>query len=195
MSGLLVSNLTGFRDYQQRHAWVWEHQALTRARCVAGDTTIGEKFEALRCELLRRPRDLATLRNDVTGMREKMHAAHPNSSGLFDVKHDRGGIVDVEFMVQYLVLGYAHQHAALTDNIGNLALLQLAAQLGLIDAADADAAREAYRAYRQIQHGLRLQDERYARVAPGAVAGKASAVTALWQSVFAIRQAPLNALK
>ena len=195
VSGLLVSNLTGFRDYQQRHAWVWEHQALTRARCVAGDTTLGEKFEALRCELLRRPRDLAALRNDVTGMRKKMHAAHPNTSGLFDVKHDRGGIVDVEFMVQYLVLGYAHQHAGLTGNIGNLALLQLAAQLGLISAAGADATRQAYRAYRQIQHGLRLQGERYARVAPHTIAAQAGAVSALWQSVFAIRQAPLNALK
>ena len=183
-SGLLVSNLTGFRDYQQRQAWVWEHQALTRARYVAGDAALGAKFETLRCELLRRPRALAALRNDVTGMREKMHAAHPNSSGLLDVKHDRGGIVDVEFIVQYLVLGYAHQHATLTDNIGNLALLQLAAQLGLIPAAGADAARQAYRAYRQIQHGLRLQGDRYARVAADRVAAQTAAVLDLWQSVF-----------
>ena len=183
-SGLLVSNLTAFRDYQQRQAWVWEHQALTRARYVAGDAAIGAKFETLRCELLRRPRDLAVLRTDVTAMREKMHAAHPNRSSLFDVKHQRGGIVDVEFLVQYLVLGYAHQHAGLTDNIGNLALLRRAAQLGLIPASSTEAAHQAYRTYRQLQHALRLQGERYARVAPESVAAHATAVVDLWQSVF-----------
>ena len=183
-SGLLVSNLTGFRDYQQRQAWVWEHQALTRARYVAGDAALGAKFETLRCELLRRPRDLAVLRTDVTAMREKMQAAHPNRSGLFDLKHERGGIVDVEFIVQYLVLGYAYQHAGLTDNVGNLALLRRAAQLGLIPASGAEAAHQAYRAYRRLQHDLRLQGERYARVAPESVAAQATAVADLWQSVF-----------
>ena len=183
-SGLLVSSLQRFRDYQLTRAWVWEHQALTRARFVAGDTGIGRAFETLRGEVLRRPRDLQTLRDDIAAMREKMHAAHPNRSGLFDIKHDRGGIVDVEFIVQYLVLGHAHQHAALTGNIGNLALLRLAAQLGLISVAHAEAAREAYRAYRQMQHALRLQGEHYARAAVDAVAAHTAAVCALWQSVF-----------
>jgi glutamate-ammonia-ligase adenylyltransferase len=184
VSGLMVSNLGGFHDYQQRQAWVWEHQALTRARYVAGDAAIGAKFEALRCELLRRPRDLASLRTEVTEMREKMHAGHPNHSGLFDVKHEHGGIVDVEFMVQYLVLGYAHHHAEMTGNIGNLALLRLSAQIGLIPESHAQAAQLAYRAYRKIQHTLRLQGERYARVAPQSVAAHAAAVRELWQCVF-----------
>jgi glutamate-ammonia-ligase adenylyltransferase len=183
-SGMLVSSLARFREYELNQAWVWEHQALTRARFAAGDAAIGNAFEAIRGEVLRRPRDLRTLRDEVAAMRGKMHAAHPNRSGLFDVKHDRGGIVDVEFIVQYLVLGYAHQHAALTGNIGNLALLRLAAQLQLIPVAAAEAAYQAYRAYRQIQHTLRLQGEHYARVAPESVAAQTAAVCGLWHSVF-----------
>jgi glutamate-ammonia-ligase adenylyltransferase len=183
-SGMLVSSLQRFRDYQLKRAWVWEHQALTRARFVAGDAVIGDAFEAIRGEVLRRPRDLQSLRDDIAAMRQKMHDAHPNTSGLFDVKHDCGGIVDVEFIVQYLVLGHAHRHAALTGNIGNLALLKLAAQTGLIPAVQADAAHQAYRTWRQIQHTLRLQGERYARVEPHAVATHAAAVHELWRTVF-----------
>ncbi len=183
-SGLLVSSLQRFRDYQSDRAWVWEHQALTRARFVAGDSAIGTAFESIRHEMLCRARDLQTLRDEVIAMREKMSAAHPNRSGLFDVKHGRGGIVDVEFIVQYLVLGHAHQYATLTGNIGNLALLRLAAKLERIPAAQAEAAHQAYRAYRQLQHALRLQGERYARVAPERVAAHTAAVRELWQSVF-----------
>jgi glutamate-ammonia-ligase adenylyltransferase len=185
-SGLLVSSLQRFRDYQMKQAWVWEHQALTRARFTAGDTTIGKTFEAMRCELLRRPRDLQTLRDEVAAMREKMHAAHPNRSGLFDVKHDRGGIVDVEFIVQYLVLGYAHEHAGMTGNIGNLALLKLAARLELIDSTAANATHTAYREFRRLQHELRLQRERYARVAHASVQEHVTSVNVLWQQVMKI---------
>ena len=103
-SGLLVSSTEAFRDYQLHQAWTWEHQALTRARFVCGDAAIGAAFEALRREVLRPPRDAGKLRDEVLAMREKMHAGHPNDSGLFDLKHDSGGIVDVEFSVQYLVL-------------------------------------------------------------------------------------------
>jgi glutamate-ammonia-ligase adenylyltransferase len=183
-SGLLVSTVSGFRDYQQQKAWVWEHQALTRARFVAGDAAIGAQFEALRVEILRRPRDLASLRTEVAGMREKMQTGHPNRSGLFDVKHGRGGIVDVEFIVQYLVLGFAHEHAALTGNVGNLALLRLAAEIGLIPLSHATATQEAYRLYRKIQHALRLQGERYARIKVESVTMHFEAVRHLWQCVF-----------
>ena len=183
-SGLLVSSLQRFREYQGNRAWVWEHQALTRARFVAGDTAIGAAFESLRREVLCRPRELPALRHDIVAMRDKMHAAHPNRSELFDVKHDRGGIVDVEFIVQYLVLGHAHHHESLTGNIGNLALLKLAAALGLIDGANADAAHAAYREFRRLQHTLRLQGERYARVPATPVADHAAAVSALWKIVM-----------
>ena len=91
-SGLLVSPFEAFAEYQRTHAWVWEHQALTRARFVAGDAGIGAPFEAIRVEVLRRPRDLPALRDEVVAMRDKMLDAHPNPSGRFDIKHDRGGI-------------------------------------------------------------------------------------------------------
>ena len=183
-SGLLVSPVESFRDYQTQHAWPWEHQALTRARFVAGDETIGAAFEALRIAILRQPRDLAALKTAVIEMRAKMLTAHPNTSGLFDLKHDRGGIIDVEFIVQYLVLGHAHEHEALTGNVGNLALLKRAASLGLAPAAAALAAHDAYRRFRQLQHSLRLQGERYARVDPETVRAEAEAVTTLWREVL-----------
>ena len=184
VSGLLVSPLDSFRDYQARHAWPWEHQALTRARFVAGDARIGRAFEAIRIDVLRKPRALPDLRSAVIEMRAKMLDAHPNRSGRFDLKHDRGGIIDVEFIVQYLVLGYAPEHEALTGNIGNLALLKLAAGLGLAPEAEALAAHDAYRRFRQLQHSLRLQGEQYARIDSAAVHTEAQAVRALWAAVL-----------
>jgi len=183
-SGLLVSPLASFREYQEKHAWGWEHQALTRARFVAGDAGIGREFEALRIAILRQPRALDALRRDIVAMREKIHAAHPNRSTLFDLKHDRGGIIDVEFVVQYFVLGFSHRHAELTGNIGNLALLKLAGRLGLVPEPLALAAHDAYREFRRRQHRLRLAGERYARVAREDVADHIAAVLDLWRSVF-----------
>jgi glutamate-ammonia-ligase adenylyltransferase len=182
--GLLVSPLESFRDYQEKQAWGWEHQALTRARFAAGDAAIGRAFEELRISILRQPRDLEPLRRDIVAMRRKILDAHPNSSGCFDLKHDRGGIIDVEFIVQYLVLGCAHRHAGLTGNIGNLALLKLAGRLGLIPESQALAAHDAYREFRRRQHRLRLAGEKYARVPREEIAAEAQAVLALWRSVF-----------
>jgi glutamate-ammonia-ligase adenylyltransferase len=183
-SGLLVSPMESFREYQTTHAWNWEHQALTRARFVAGDAKIGDAFEALRIRILRQPRELAALRSAVIEMREKMFDAHPNVSGLFDIKHGRGGIIDVEFIVQYLVLGYAHAHPELTGNIGNLALLKLAARVGLIPEAAALGAHDAYRKFRQLQHSLRLQGEKFARTQVDAIAQEVKAVRELWSVVL-----------
>jgi glutamate-ammonia-ligase adenylyltransferase len=184
VAGLLVSRVDAFRDYQFGQAWLWEHQALTRARAVAGDRDVGARFERTREEVLRKPRELAALRRGIRDMRAKMREAHPNPGPLFDVKHDRGGIVDVEFIVQFLVLGHAHRHAELTGNIGNLALLKLAARLGLIPQALADGAHAAYREFRGLQHQLRLQGERYARVERARVEPHASAVVELWEEVL-----------
>lgn len=183
-AGLLVSSLAAFEDYQRSQAWVWEHQALTRARHVAGDRELGARFEAVREAVLRMPRERARLKKDVADMRQKMREGHPNRSQLFDLKHDAGGIVDVEFIVQYLVLGYSHQHPELTGNLGNLALLARGAQLQLIPVALAEAARAAYREFRLRQHALRLQGERYARLPRDTVARHAQSVTALWNWVF-----------
>ena len=183
-SGLIASSFEAYARYQHERAWLWEHQALTRARFAAGDAAIGRDFEALRVDILRQPRDLAKLPAEVLAMREKMHQAHPNSSGQFDVKHDPGGIIDVEFLVQTLILGHAHRHAALTANIGNLALLKLAATLGLIPTREALAAHDAYRFWRQSQHTLRLGGARFARIAPDEAACHAAAVRRLWERVM-----------
>src|SRR5262249_13959181 len=110
-SGLLVSSVAAFDRYQEESAWTWEHQALTRARFCAGDREVGAKFEATREKILKRNRDLESLKRDISAMRQKMHGAHPNRSGLFDLKHDRGGMIDIEFAVQCLVLGHSHRHA------------------------------------------------------------------------------------
>ena len=117
-------------------------------------------------------------------MRGKMYAAHPNASGLFDVKHDRGGMIDIEFIVQYLVLAHSHQHHALTRNLGNIALLRIAADLGLIAASLAESARDAYREFRRIQHALRLNGARYARVPPEQIRDRSQAVQQLWEIVL-----------
>ena len=183
-SGLLVSSLDGFAAYQRTHAWVWEHQALTRARYVAGDARIGQGFDLVRGEMLCRERELPRLRQEIVAMRDKMLAAHPNTSGGFDIKHDRGGLIDVEFIVQYLVLGYAHRYAELTGNVGNLALLKLAARLGLIADDDALAVHDAYRTFRRLQHALRLQGDKFARVDAGTLAGENATVKKLWSNVL-----------
>ena len=183
-AGLLVSSIEAFEQYQMESAWMWEHQALTRARFSAGDSTLGDKFERLRVTILRKPRDLAALRAEVLDMRQRMNEAHANKSELFDLKHDHGGLIDVEFIVQYLVLGHAHAHPELTFNLGNIALLGIAGKLGLIpDDLAADCA-DAYRELRRRQHALRLADERHARVPQNELTEPREAVSALWRRVF-----------
>ena len=117
-------------------------------------------------------------------MREKLHAAHPNKSDLFDLKHDRGGMIDVEFAVQFLVLAHSQRFPELTKNLGNIALLGMAADLGLIEKEAADKARNAYRAFRRLQHALRLNGAQYARVPSEQVAAERDAVRALSRALF-----------
>ena len=183
-AGLMVSPIEAFERYQEESAWVWEHQALTRARFSAGDARVGEAFERIRERILRRSRDAAALKSEIVAMREKMHGAHPNRSGLFDVKHDPGGMIDVEFSVQFLVLAYSHQHPSLTANLGNIALLGMAAELGLIPSDLAERCRNAYREFRRVQHALRLNGAQYARVPPAQVASHVEAVRGLYERVL-----------
>ena len=183
-SGLLVSSIEAFEGYQKNQAWVWEHQALTRARFCAGDADVGAAFERIRIEVLRQERDAATLREEVLKMRQKMLDAHPNTSSLFDIKHDRGGIIDVEFIVQYLVLNFSRLHPELTKDVGNLALLRIAGELDLIPADLAKQVRDAYREYRLIQHQLRLQGGAHARIDPAQLEEHAEAVKRLWVAVL-----------
>jgi glutamate-ammonia-ligase adenylyltransferase len=188
-SGLMVSSVDAFKRYQEENAWVWEHQALTRARYCAGDRAVGDAFEAIREDILRRTRDASPLTREILSMREKLHAAHPNRSGLFDVKHDRGGMIDIEFSVQFLVLGFSSRFPSLTGNLGNIALLKMAAGHGLIDPALAERCREAYREFRRLQHALRLNGAQYARVPAPQVEIHAAAVRELWAAVFTARAA------
>ncbi|SEQ82759.1 glutamate-ammonia-ligase adenylyltransferase [Nitrosomonas sp. Nm51] len=197
-SGLWVHSIEAFSQYQHTQAWVWEHQALTRARCVAGEKNVAQAFESTRKEILCQRRGSQQLKQEILSMREKMRDAHPNQTDLFDIKHDRGGIIDVEFIVQFLVLNYAHQYPELTGNIGNIALLKLAAKLGLISAGNAEKSRAAYREFRRIQHRQRLNSD--GSLTGASAAGDAPqalnrietaqlnddrlAVTALWNEVF-----------
>ncbi len=183
-SGLMVSSVEAFERYQENDAWVWEHQALTRARYSCGDAAVGAAFEAIRERILRRKRDPQPLRKEILSMREKLHAAHPNRTELFDLKHDHGGMIDVEFAVQFLVLAHAHRFPDLTRNLGNIALLRMAADFGLIPGETADKARSAYREFRRRQHALRLNGAQYARVPPAEVADHIAAVQALSAAVF-----------
>ena len=183
-SGLPVSSLAAFRNYQRNTAWTWEHQALTRARYLAGDARIGAAFEAERVAILRLPRDRVKLAADIVAMRDRMQAAHPNRTALFDLKHDPGGMVDVEFAVQFLVLAHSDAHPDMTRNAGNIALLGTAAGLGLVPAELASAVADAYREYRRLQHQVRLQGAAEARVEAAAQADRRAAVAILWKQIF-----------
>ncbi len=185
-AGLLASSVDAFRKYQFENAWVWEHQALTRARFAAGDIGVGDAFEAIRIDVLRQQRDIDALRTEVIAMRQKMMDAHGSKSARFDLKHDHGGLVDAEFIVQFLVLAHAHEHSVLTGNLGNIALLRLAGELALIPAELARQAGDAYREFRRLQHRLRLNELKL-EVDPDSVRPLRKSVCALWDHVFGKR--------
>ena len=117
-------------------------------------------------------------------MRRRMHDGHPNPTALFDLKHDAGGMVDIEFVVQYLVLAHAHDQPRLTGNLGNIALLRIAGELGLVPADLAARVADAYREYRKVQHAVRLTGAPHVRVEPAAQAQRRQDVDALWKTVF-----------
>ena len=190
-AGFLVTNADAFKKYQLREgdnaAWVWEHQALTRARFSAGNSNVGEFFDSVRLDVLRQKRDIDHLRNEILEMRRKVHAGHPNANIEFDLKHDAGGMVDIEFIVQFLVLAYAHKHPQLIGNLGNIALLQIAGDVDLISKEAAKAVGDAYRLLRARQHRLRLDGAEKTRIhlehEPELRAAR-DAVQALWLEIF-----------
>ena len=183
-NGMLVASVAYFEKYQRQSAWLWEHQALTRARFCAGDSEIGERFEEIRVNVLRRVREPKQLHKDVLAMRKKLHDAYPSRKGRVDLKNDRGGMIDIEFMVQYLVLQYAAQYPQLTDDIGNIGLLNLCADLGLIDSTSAVTVANAYRRFRKLQHQLRLQGDDAIGIDPVKIIAESTAVTGLWKEIF-----------
>ena len=181
-SGLMVGSIDAFRDYQEKRAWTWEHQALTRARACAGDRALGARFEALRDAILAQPREPAKLFADIAAMRAKMRAEH--RADAQDLKHIAGGIIDLEFCVQALVLAEGPRHPRLRENKGNHMLLNRAGELGLIDPALAADAAEAYLAMRRRAHEAALNDEEKVRVGPGELEPEREAVKRLWKAVL-----------
>jgi glutamate-ammonia-ligase adenylyltransferase len=177
-SGLLVSSLGAFARYQENEAWTWEHQALVRARVLVGSQDVGQAFEKVRAAILGKTRDLPTLRQEVSEMRAKMRdnlgskstAAGTGANAFeatapFDIKQDAGGIVDIEFMVQYAALAWSETHPPLLRWTDNIRILEELEHEGLMPVEDAGLLREAYKAYRSAAHRQALQKD------PGVIPG------------------------
>jgi len=186
-SGLLVSTLPAFEKYQRNDAWTWEHQALARARGVAGcpDTLAG--FEALRHDLLCQKRDRDALRTDVVTMREKMRTSlgtpEASRSETFHIKHDQGGIIDIEFMVQYLMLAHSCDHPELTQWSDNIRQLEELGRAGVITVDDAEKLREVYITLRSTIHRRALQNLN-SQVEGGAFPDERAYIRGMWETVM-----------
>jgi len=193
--GLLVSTLASYDDYQRERAWTWEHQALVRARFVAGDAPLREAFERIRGETLGRPREEAKLREDVVSMRARMRAElDRGSEGQFDLKQGDGGLVDLEFLLQYLVLRDAAAHPTLLTPRATPLLVEALAQEGALDADTANALRAAHALL--VAAGLDCTLDRRPRIVPDddALAPARAAVRAAWTCVVAPEGAPAGHL-
>ena len=186
-SGLLITTFDAYANYQQQRgsntAWTWEHQAMTRARFVIGEPALQTHFDAVRQAVITAPRDVAALRAEIMAMRDKVRTAHPVKGERFDVKHSVGGMVDVEFCMQFLVLSQAGTHPELVPNLGNITLLRHAESAGLLPCGVGTAAASAYRELRRVQHQARL-NEAPTQVDPPALQAERDAVLALWKAVF-----------
>jgi glutamate-ammonia-ligase adenylyltransferase len=186
-SGLLITSFDGYAAYQQQRgsntAWTWEHQAMTRARCVLGSGSLHARFDSVRASVIGAQRDHAGLRQEIRAMRDKVRSSHPVRGEKFDIKHSPGGMVDIEFAVQYLVLSQGEKHPELLPNVGNIALLRRAQDCGLLAAPLGVDAAQAYRSLRQIQHRARL-DEEPLQFPQERVHSERAAGLALWHAVF-----------
>jgi glutamate-ammonia-ligase adenylyltransferase len=188
-SGLLVSSLTAFEKYQLNDAWTWEHQALARARGIAGCTETLEGFEAIRKSILCQQRDRAALRQEVIDMREKMRTAlgspvkPEQESEVFHVKHDNGGIIDIEFMVQYLVLAHASEFPELTRYSDNIRQMEELGRAGVISVEDFEELRECYITLRSTIHRRALQNLN-SQVAGDAFASERAYIQRMWDRIM-----------
>ncbi len=186
-SGLLLTTLNSYEKYQtgrgSNTAWTWEHQALSRARVCVGPPDMVDRFEAVRKNVLSAPRDCQSLRLEIKLMRKKVRSAHPIPKAFFDVKHSPGGMIDIEFAVQYVVLAKSGQHPELLDNVGNIALLLRAETAGLLPQGLGSSAANAYREFRRVQHRARL-DEKPAHVPDHSLLAERQSVDALWLALF-----------
>ena len=202
-SGLLVTTLAAFEEYQKNQAWTWEHQALVRARAVAGSARLIADFERVRRDILGRARDPDTLMSDVVSMRRRMRDELTRKSGRaaspeFVIKQGVGGIVDVEFMVQYLVLRHAEHYPTLTQWSDNVRILESLASSGLLGSSDIDGLTRAYLSLRSTLHELALQDmeavdSEHAGAIIASLEDSRKRVSALWEKLFGEPDAALGA--
>lgn len=182
--GLLVTSLDAFERYQVENAWTWEHQALLRARAVVGSADVGRMFDRVRTETLKRRVRRDSLRDDVLEMRGRMRAELDRSDAeQFDLKQGRGGIGDIEFLVQYLVLNHSHAHSELIEFTDNIRQMDALVASGILDAEVAARLQDIYRQYRQHQHHLVL-NEQPAVVAANRFATERDYVSAAWDRYF-----------
>jgi len=183
-SGLLTTSFDAFVEYQRGRAWTWEHQALVRARMVAGGESLRQRFSQLRREVLTRPRRRDELREEVRRMRERMRRELGSGRrDAFDIKQDRGGIADIEFMVQYGTLAGVQQYAGVLRYTDNIRLLDELERAGELTTEQARILADAYRHYRGLVHRLTLQ-EQSARVAPETVEESRAAVIGVWKALM-----------
>ncbi len=183
-SGMLVSSLGAFEAYQHNQAWTWEHQALLRARPIAGDPVVAERFKAIRRAVLSQERDPDKLRAEVVDMREKMRASLDKSDKeRFDLKQGVGGIADIEFMVQYAVLRWASSHPDLLEWTDNIRLLEGLARHDIFAGDVVEALSDAYRIFRSASHRLALQ-ERSALVSQDDLVQEREQVKGIWESLM-----------
>jgi [glutamine synthetase] adenylyltransferase / [glutamine synthetase]-adenylyl-L-tyrosine phosphorylase len=192
--GLLAQSIAGFEQYQRADAWTWEHQALLRARAVAGPPALHEHFETVRVDLLRSAVRRDTLRAEVRAMRERMRAELGRTSdGEFDLKQDHGGIADVEFLAQYWTLKWSERFAELVMFPDVIRQLESLASVDLVPQATVDVLTGAYRAYRQRIHHLSLESGG-SLVPSTEFTAERAAVSGIWQATMGAEASPASRL-
>ena len=185
-SGILVSHIEAFYDYQINNAWTWEHQALIKARPITGDFNMSKRFEQIRLEVLAQPRIKARLQKEVVDMRERMRKEYSNADpGMFDLKQDAGGIVDIEFIVQYLVLLRSYEYKELTKWTDIVRILETLKKTHIITDQVAHILKVAYLTFRSAVHQLSLQ-EKPALVPEKSFRGMRKIVIRIWNDVMEI---------
>jgi len=185
-SGILVSHIDGFKDYQTNKAWTWEHQALIKARPISGDINMAKRFEQIRNDVLARPRIETQLKKEVIDMRERLRKELSSSDpGLFDLKQDTGGIVDIEFLVQYLVLLRSGEYKELLKWTDIVRLLETLKETGIINDQTAHILKVAYLTYRSAVHQFSLQ-EKPAIVPENKFFGMRENVRQIWKDIMEI---------
>ena len=177
----MISGWDAYSEYQLNRSLIWEHQALTRARFVSENKTLKRKFNHLRQSILQEKRDILRLKTDIIEMRERIDREKKPIGDLFDLKLSRGGLVDIEFLTQFYVLGYSHQYGELCENVGNIALIKKLSELNLLAAKDASSLISAYKIYRTKQHQQGLNPKNPGKVELRSVELHQKAVQAVWQ--------------